>query len=153
MNFTFKILKKINGLVNKLASSSKERMQILEQMTRNINTLLTPEEKVEKTTEKEPIPPEVESEKIDLPKEEDVDKEKDTEEKDTESTDKIASFKEAFYLFFANHFHKVLIGLCLVLIIYKFVDSNIELSFNIALSEDIHTGITVGKDSSPIPPK
>lgn len=152
MNLTFKILKKINELVQHLASSSKEKMQILEQMTKNINNLLTPEEKVEKTTEKESTSPEVEPEKVDLPKEEDVDKEKDTVEKSTESTDKIASFKEAFYLFFAHHFHKVLIGLCLVLIIYKFVDSSIELSFNIALSEDIHTGITVGKDSSP-PPK
>jgi len=153
MNLTFKILKKINELVNHLAASSKEKMQTLEQMTKNIDTLLTPEEKVEKTTEKEPTSPEIEPEKIDPPKEEVLDQKQNEEEESTESTDKIASFKEAFYLFFAHHFHKVLIGLCLVLIIYKFVDSSIELSFNIALSEDIHTGITVGKDSSPIPPK
>lgn len=67
--------------------------------------------------------------------------------KTEDKTEKIASFKEAFYLFFANHFHKVLIGLFLVIIISKFMDKEVSMSFDISLSEDVSTTISFDNSS------
>jgi hypothetical protein len=72
------------------------------------------------------------------------DEEESEEDSDSEESSKSLKTKEAFNLFVANHLHKAIIGILLFIVMYRYIDSDIEFGFSVNLTEDIEVSFGIG---------